>query len=160
IYTPSLNCVPSLEKRASLRIQAAAVPTTWEYEEAQDHVDRLFPTTYFLGPRHATGNGGLPRRAGGHGYPSVTAPAARQGPGCLSHDCPTPLRSTCTEVRQPHTRSAAHAGGLSNPRGLCRRQRRSSRPPGSAVPNAGGCLARWRAALGQRFDAEPLPSCL
>src|ERR1700751_697296 len=56
---PSLNCAPALEKRASLRIQAAAVPTTWEYKEAQDHVNKLFPPTYLLGDGHATGNGGF-----------------------------------------------------------------------------------------------------
>src|SRR5262249_7588534 len=138
----SLNRAPSLEKRASLRIQAAAVPTTWGYKEAQDHVDRLFATTYLLGDGHATGNGGLPRWTGGHGYRSVAAPAARQGTGCLGHTCPTPSRSPRPEVGYPQPRSAAHAGGLSNPRRLCRWQRRPRRPPGSAVPNAGGCLAR------------------
>src|SRR5262245_16936017 len=78
-FKPGLspNNVPSLEKRASLRIQAAAVPTTSEYQEAHDHVDRLFSTTYLLGDGHATGNRGLPRRAGGHGYGAVAAPAAR-----------------------------------------------------------------------------------
>src|SRR5262249_11129001 len=136
------NRAPSLEKGASLRIQAAAVPTTWGYKEAHDHVDRLFPTTYLLGDGHATGNGELPRRPGGHGYRSVAAPAARQRTGWRSHDAPSPSRSPCPEVRHPQPRSAADAGGLSNPRGLCRWQRRPSRPPGSAVPTAGGCLGR------------------
>src|SRR5262249_15396547 len=108
----SPNRAPSLEKRASLCIQAAAVPTPWEYKEAHDHVDRLFSTTYLLGPRHATGYGGLCRRTGGHGYGAVAAAAARQGTGCFGHDCPTPSRSTRSEVGYPQPRSAAHAGGL------------------------------------------------
>jgi DNA replication protein DnaC len=84
------NGAPSLEKGASLRIQAAAVVTTWEYKEAHGHVDRLFPTTYLLGDGYTTGNGGLPWRTGGHGYRAVAHAAARQGSACRSHDCSTP----------------------------------------------------------------------
>src|SRR6516165_1531028 len=101
----NLNRAPSLEKRASLRIQAAAVPTTWEYKEAQDHVDRLSPTTYLLGNGQATGNRGFPRRTGGHGYRAVADPAARQRTGRLSHPCPTPSRPACPEARHPHAGS-------------------------------------------------------